>query len=81
MLYASANCMGVDPANTVYTFFSFDWKRSFDVELSVAQFKKLRTKKKRVQIVSWMEVLTNSNERHKTGAYATDVTSIKELEC
>lgn len=80
MLYASANCIGLDPANTVFTMFSADWKRSLDVELTKPQLQKLKTKKKRVCIVSWMEILTNSNEHTKTGVYATDVKSIKELE-
>lgn len=79
MIYASANSVGLDPDNTVYTLFSEDWKRCLDVELSDTQFKKLKTKKKRVQIVSWMQVLTNSDTARKTGAYATDVVSIKEL--
>lgn len=80
MIYASPNSVGLNPDNTVYTMFSADWKRSLDVELTPPQLKKLRTKKKRVAIVSWMEVLTNSDEKRKTGVYATDVSSIKELE-
>lgn len=79
MIYASANSVGVDRANTVYTLWSEDWKRSLDLELTPTQMKQLKTKKKRVQIVSWMQVLTNSDKAHKTGAYATNVGSIKEL--
>lgn len=80
MIYASPNSVGLNPDNTVYTMFSADWKRSLDVEFTQGQLKKLKTKKKRVHIVSWMEVLSNSQERSKTGIYATDVTTVKELE-
>lgn len=75
-IYVSENSQGLSPDTLVYSIFSSDWKRVFDVELTKEQFKKL---KKKAVHVSWMRVLSESDESLKTGTYAEEVPELKQL--
>lgn len=79
MIYASKNCIGKNPDNTVISLFSSDWKRVCEVEMSAEQIELLKRKKKHITIVSWMQVVAQSDDKQKLGIYATEVNSPKEL--
>ena len=77
-MYVSENSQGTREGTIVVTLWSRDWKRSHDVEVTKAKFKKLKAKKS-IEHVSWMQVLTNSNEKSKRGIYAPNVKTLNEL--
>lgn len=77
-MYVSENSLGTKEGTIVVTLFSDDWRKSYDKQVTKAELTKLKARKN-VNHVSWMQVLTNSNEKSKRGIYAPLVQSIKEL--
>ena len=72
------NCLGKTKDTTVYCLFNDSLSKVFDIELTVPQAKKLAARKD-VEVLSWMQVLSGSDEKQKLGIHAQEVKSVKEL--
>lgn len=79
MYYIAKSTFGKSPDTLVYCIWNNDWSLVCDVELTVEEAKKFAAKKKKVTLVSWMQVLAQSDEKLKTGTFATEVTNLKDL--
>lgn len=79
MYYIDEDSLNPRTLAKTYSIWSADWKRVFNIELAPEQYKKFISKKKKVQKVNWMQILAQSDEDAKTGQYATEVKTIKEL--
>ena len=77
-MYITEYTQGTKENNIVVMFFSRDWKKSFEKEVTKAEFKKLKARKT-IELVSWMQVLTNSNEKSKRGTFAPVANTLTEL--
>lgn len=79
MLYISPLNQGREADTIEYGIWSGDWKRVHNVDLSKEQHKQLCRKKKKITPVNWMQVLAQSDDEAGTGQYATETSSLKEL--
>ena len=79
MYYIEEDSLNPRTLQKTYSIWSDDWKRVFNIELSLEQYKGFIAKKKKVTKVNWMQILANSDKAARTGQYATDVNNITEL--
>lgn len=79
MLHIIPLNQGKEAGTIQYSIWSEDWKRVHNVDLNKEQFKQLTRRKKKIEVVSWMQVLAQSDDEEGTGQYATDTETLKEL--
>ncbi len=79
MYYIDEDSLNPKTLAKSYAIWSSDWKKVFTLELTIEQYKKFTSKKKKVTKVNWMQILAQSDENAGTGQYAEVVSTIKEL--
>lgn len=79
MYYITKSTHGKSPDTLVYCIWNHNWKLVHEVELTPDRAKEIARKKSKITAVSWMQVLSQSDETMRTGIYAAEVKTMKEL--
>lgn len=80
MIHMTECTHGKTKGTIMWTFWNHLYTKQFDLDLNKDEAHKFLRKKKVIEHVSWMHVLSISDKRKKIGTYAETVLKLRDLQ-